>query len=196
MLSKVLNAYSSRSSADEQSGLTGEEVYAPNTEIPYKPSLIQELKQENRTILAGFKLLKEKIKLNDIETSREVLVELKRALLDHFIKENISLYVYIKALNQGNHDKNCLLKELKREMDGVQAMMFMFFSTYLNTELTADELYALGEELNVIGKVMRWRIKREEKELYPLYIAPPAAWTTASPLHRRIKWSDHLILLF
>lgn len=175
MLSKVLNAYSSRSSADEQSGLTGEEVYAPNTEIPYKPSLIQELKQENRTILAGFKLLKEKIKLNDIETSREVLVELKRALLDHFIKENISLYVYIKALNQGNHDKNCLLKELKREMDGVQAMMFMFFSTYLNTELTADELYALGEELNVIGKVMRWRIKREEKELYPLYIAPPAA---------------------
>lgn len=174
MLSKLLGSYGFARSEDSDPS-SQVKLFAPNTEIPFKPALVKDLKRENRTILAALKLLKDKIKQNDIETSREMLVELKRAILDHFIKENVSLFVYIKAITHDDVDKHHLLKELKREMDGVQSMMFLFFSTYLNIELSTDDLYAMEQELSVIGKVMQWRVKREEKELYPLYVAPAAA---------------------
>lgn len=151
MFSKVLkNLRFDKNSADQATA--GRGAYAPNTEIAYNPSLVQELKLKNRTILAGFTLLKNILRKNDVEGSRSILIQLKRLLLDHFIKENISLYVYIKTLAKNNVQISRKLKELKRQMDGVQATIFLFFNTYLDIELTVDKLHALNEELSVLVK--------------------------------------------
>ncbi|MDH5178249.1 MAG: hemerythrin domain-containing protein [Gammaproteobacteria bacterium] len=147
-------------------------IYSAHTEIPYNPQLIKELESENKLILAGFRLLQGKIKRRDSEGSRAILVDLKHALLNHFVKENVSLYVYIKAVNQHSPATTGLIQELKREMDGVQSMLFLFFSSYLHCDIGLEELEAMEQELGVITKVLQWRIRREEKELYPLYVAP------------------------
>lgn len=170
MLASVFKSFTNITAEAESSAET---LYAPNSDIPFKPTLIKELKSENRTILSAVKQLMDRIKQDNIEASHQMMVEIKKAMLDHFAKENVSLYVYITSLIEGDDDKEHVVSELKREMDGVQSMMFLFFSTYMNIELEKEDLYAMGQELSVISKVLSWRIKREEKELYPLYVAPP-----------------------
>lgn len=140
--------------------------------IPFKPTLVQELMLENRAILAGFKLIKEKILENDIETVRRLLVNVKKAVLNHFIKEKISLCMYIKAHNSNHSDRLEKLTVLKQEMDGVQATAFKFFSTYISGDMVAIEnLDALSSELEIIAEVVDLRLHREEKELFPMYVA-------------------------
>ncbi|MDH5407186.1 MAG: hemerythrin domain-containing protein [Gammaproteobacteria bacterium] len=140
--------------------------------IPFKPTLVQELMLENRAILAGFKLIKEKILENDIETVRRLLVNVKKAVLNHFIKEKISLCMYIKAHNVNNSDRLEKLTTLKQEMDAVQAMAFKFFSTYINGDIMiVQNIESMSKELEVIAEVIDLRLHREEKELFPMYVA-------------------------
>jgi len=127
---------------------------------------------ENRAILAGFKLIKEKILENDIETVRRLLVNVKKAVLNHFIKEKISLCMYIKAHNVNNSDRLEKLTTLKQEMDAVQAMAFKFFSTYINGDIMiVQNIESMSKELEVIAEVIDLRLHREEKELFPMYVA-------------------------
>ena len=148
--------------------------YTHDIKIPYKQGLILELRHENRLILAAIGLLVARIRENDIQTVRRLLVDLKRVLTDHFIKENVFLYVYIKALYREDEEKQGQLKELRREMSGVQALLLRFLNSYLNKNLIAVDLIPLGKELSVIGEVLVNRIRHEEQQLYPLYLPPPA----------------------
>lgn len=146
--------------------------YASDIKILYKQKLIPELVHENRLILAAIHLLLARIKQGDVQTVRRLMVDLKKTAMDHFIKENISLYVYIKALYKGEGEKQGQLQELKQEMSGVQAMLLRFLNCYLNKNLIAVDLIPLGKELMVISEVLMNRIRHEEDQLYPLYLPP------------------------
>lgn len=144
-------------------------VFAPETNIPYRPGLVDELKKENRRILIWFKLLLMKITNQDLIKSQQILVEIKRTILAQFMRENNLLFVYLKAIHKNNPFKYRLIKELKREMVGVQSMMFYFFNSYLSVKMTIHDLEMLGRELNIIGQVLYRRFKRHETVLYPMY---------------------------
>jgi len=146
--------------------------YASDIKIPYKQKLIPELVHENRLILAAIQLLLARIREGDVQTVRRLMVDLKKTATDHFIKENISLYVYIKALYKGEVEKQRQLQELKQEMSGVQAMLLQFLNCYLNKNLIAVDLIPLGKELMVISEVVVNRIRHEQEQLYPLYLPP------------------------
>ena len=148
--------------------------YTHEIKIPYKQNLIPELRRENRVILAAIELLMARIKESDVQTVRRLLVDMKRILTDHFIKENVSLYVYIKALYNHDEEKQAQLRELRIEMSGVQSLLFRFLNSYLNKDLIAVDLIPLGKELAVIGEVLVNRIRHEEQQLYPLYLPPSA----------------------
>ncbi|MDH5180923.1 MAG: hypothetical protein OEZ39_02595 [Gammaproteobacteria bacterium] len=145
---------------------------APATGLPYNPRLIADLRRSNRNILAWIKLVLIKIKSGDLEKSLQLLAEMRKVVLDQFMLENNALLLYIKSLHQDNPLTINLIKLLKREMACVQSMVMYFFNTYLDAEVTRLHLRGMRRELYVVGKVMYWRIKRLEKQLYPLYLAP------------------------
>ncbi|MDH5178926.1 MAG: hypothetical protein OEZ39_00265 [Gammaproteobacteria bacterium] len=139
--------------------------------IPYRAGLINELKKENRQILVWIKYLLHRIKEGDLKKSVQVLHDMHKLVLAHFLKENISLYVYIKSLHKKNPVTG-LISEIRREMGCVQAMLLMFFDAYLNRQLQQSDMRPMGKELYVLGKVLHRRIKRLESQLYPLYVPP------------------------
>lgn len=145
---------------------------APNTLIPYQPGLVADLRKEHRRILTGVRRLLIRIKNNDMLHIPRVLLEMKKQILNHFVKENNALLVYIKALHQDQPTQGKLVRELKREMAGVQATVFYFFDTYLTMPLTGYSLKAMGQELYIMGKMLYGRFRRQEKTLYPLYTPP------------------------
>lgn len=145
---------------------------AGDSSIPYQSDLIEEMKSEHVSLLDLYTDIKMASEMKNFKKVSTTLKEFRGELEDHLIKENVSLYVYLRHLLKTDADGSKLISGFKKEMDGIASIALKFLAKYENIGKEAALQNSFDDEFAVIGKVLGERIKREEATLYTLYIPP------------------------
>ncbi len=151
----------------------GETQYknAPGTEIHYHPDLIENLKSDHKRLLGRYGDIKSHFEAADYEQVAGQLEQFKMDLQGHLLTENIKLYIYLDHMLANDEMNATLIKEFRREMDGIARVALKFLSKYEAIGVDKDLAPSFAKDFAEIGKVLVERIKREEEVLYPLYVS-------------------------
>ena len=152
-----------------------EPLFAPNTSIPYHATLIDDLKSDHQQLGVIFADLVAAASAGNTKETRAALDQFEGLLYDHLLKEKTSFYIYLRGIFSQDESTLELVNHFSREMDGIQREVMKFLRKYKASNLSPDELREMNTELDDLGKALTDRIKREESQLYPLYMPPPAA---------------------
>ncbi|HEX23203.1 MAG TPA: hemerythrin domain-containing protein [Chromatiales bacterium] len=158
----------------EESTSDAEAIFAPNTSIPYRTTLIDDLKSDHQQLGVVFGELVAAASTGKIKETKAALDEFEGLLYDHLLKEKTSFYIYLRGIFSEDEGTLELVNHFSREMDGIQREVMKFLRKYKESDLSSDELREMNNELSDLGKALTGRIKREESQLYPLYMPPPA----------------------
>ena len=146
---------------------------APGTHIHHDPALIATFKSDHRLLLEIFGAIGEAAKAGDLAEVQKRLGHFRTILMDHLLKENVRLYIYLEHMLKGDPTSHALIHEFRHEMDGIGQVVVAFLGKY-KAIATQPELAAeFAKDLDAIGSALVGRIEREEATLYPMY-APPA----------------------
>lgn len=150
-------------------------VYVPGTEIPYKPSLIPDLKNDHVELFAIFDEVGACLEIHDGKGLSEKLVLFARKLRAHLLEENVCLYVYIKHVLKTEPDTLEIVISFQREMGEIGKLINRFVTKYTaSDEWTTHRYLEFGEEYRAMGEALAKRIESEEESLYSLYLPPSA----------------------
>lgn len=151
------------------SGTAPEEQMAPGTEIRYHPDLIAQLLESHRDMDTYYQDLLHASDTADYPVIEEKLQTLRKELHDHLLTENVLLYAYMEASLAEDAINHELIREFRREMNGIAKSTMDFLKKY--AQLTGSKALqeSFRDDLFQIGKILKTRLEREEKILYPLY---------------------------
>ena len=153
-------------------------VYIPGTEIPYKPDLIRNLKNDHVELVALFTQVGACLERHDGKGLSENLAMFARKLRAHLLEENVCLYVYMKHVLKTEPDSLEIVISFQREMGEIGKMVNRFVTRYTaSQEWSAQRYLEFGEEYRAVGRALTTRIGSEEESLYSLYL-PPTAYRT------------------
>lgn len=140
--------------------------YAPNTKIPYKENLIPVLLDEHRKLLSLYGETLNAAKAGDASLTKRKLNNFKRLFRGHLLKENVSLYTYLKHAisDQGTAE---IISFMKTEMYGVGKEVNSFLSRYTKEDAVIDKNFI--RRFEAVGEALVRRIEDEEEHLYPVY---------------------------
>lgn len=144
--------------------------YAPNTKISYDKKLIKGLESEHQQLLTLFGKVVEQVQAEKEPEAKKTLAKFKTLLMSHLLKENTSLYVYLKHTADSEADLS-LITDMKHEMDVVGRNVVRFLNTNIDASTRLDHVFL--EQFQAVGVQLVKRIEREESQLYPTY-APPS----------------------
>jgi len=161
--------------ASEGSTSNAEPVFAPNTSIPYHSTLINDLKSDHQQLGVIFGELVSAAGAGKTKETKVALDQFEGLLYDHLLKEKTSFYIYLRGIFSQDEGTLELVNHFSREMDGIQREVMKFLRKYKESNLSPDELREMSNELDDLGKALTDRIKREEAQLYPLYLPPQTA---------------------
>jgi len=167
--------FGKKDTAGDRSLSDAEPVFAPNTNIPYHTTLIEDLKSDHQRLGVIFGELVAAARAGKTKETKAALDEFEGLLYDHLLKEKTSFYIYLRGIFSEDEGTLELVNHFSREMDAIQREVMKFLRKYKASELSPDELQEMNAELDDLGKALTDRIKREESQLYPLYMPPPAA---------------------
>ncbi|MGE4266370.1 MAG: hemerythrin domain-containing protein [Deferribacterales bacterium] len=121
-------------------------------------ALINELKKDHEQLL---KILQETQDLGLVtDAGRKKLLEGKKLLADHLMKEDIKLYPVLAKSGSA-----VTANEFAVEMKGLTSSILNF----INRLETSKNDMEYAKELGRIVSTLKMRIRREEIQLYPLY---------------------------
>lgn len=143
---------------------------APGTEIRYSPDLIGELTGEHRQLLELYGDIRAVFEQEKFEAVSELLDHFRGILQGHLLTENIRLYIYLERNFSRDEINAELIREFRREMDGIGKTVMNFLRKYEAIGVDRDLAAAFGRDFDELGKVLTRRIEREESTLYPLYM--------------------------
>jgi len=126
--------------------------------------LVEQLKKEH-TVLADALGMIKKAGISSGE-SKQMLLDAKKALLDHIGKEDSHLYPELKKAAEQNPEIERKLKSFAKDMDEITQFVIQFF-TKVETNSYAPLDYA--KDFGKLMAVLSSRISREENILYPMY---------------------------
>ena len=145
---------------------------AGDSSIPYQSDLIEEMKSEHVSLLDLYTDIKIASEMKNFKKVSTTLKEFRGELEDHLIKENVSLYIYLRHLLKTDADGSKLISGFKKEMDAIASIALKFLAKYENIGKEAALQNSFDDDFAIIGKVLGERIKREEATLYTLYVPP------------------------
>ena len=144
---------------------------APGTEIRYSPTLINELQSDHQQLLGVYMAIKASFEAGDYPTVSEKLNEFRTGLQGHLLTENVRLYIYLDRMLGQDEMNSELIRNFRREMDGIGKTVLNFLKKYDAIGVDKDLAPSFGKDFAAIGAVLTERIKKEESVLYPLYMA-------------------------
>ncbi len=151
---------------------TKHKQYAPNTKIPYREDLIEELTDEHQVLLQIYSQI---LKLADDPRNRrqirKLLNKFKDTLRGHLLKENTFLYVYLNYVTKNDLYTNQLIVDMQQEMGEIGKVVFHFLQRWTGQANPSYDANFLNE-LKGIGEVLVKRIENEENNLYIIYSQP------------------------
>ncbi len=171
-MASFFNWLSRKSGIHAQPPAISEVVYAPNTNIPYRPDLIDGLQDDHQQLGRSFGELVAAVDDGKPREVRAALDEFEGLLYDHLLREKTSFYIYIRGIYADNESMLELVNYFSREMDSIQREIIRFFRRHKHSALSPQELQVMKKELDGLGAALTDRIQREESQLYPLYLQP------------------------
>lgn len=150
-------------------------VQTPTDMISYNENFISELLSDHGELMRIFYAIKESAERDDSKGAIKLIQKFTRLLRGHLLKENIRLYVYLQQLFENDPESEEIVKQYKREMQGIGLKLNKFFTKYSTMSVEDFDKVEFAAELEHIGEILFDRLENEEKALYPLY-APPNSY--------------------
>ena len=126
--------------------------------------LIQNLKSEHHALVEILKTV-QVIGPSQSE-SKQLLLEVKKALLAHLKKEDQELYPKLKEAAKQNEEIDRKVNNFGKDMEEITKFTLHFFDKMENNQYSSLE-YA--KDFGKLVTILSSRISREENILYPLY---------------------------
>lgn len=143
---------------------------APGSEIRYSPTLVDELKNDHKDLLALYMAIKSSFERGDYGDVSTKLNEFRVGLQGHLLTENVRFYIYIDRVHGQDQMNSELIRSFRREMDGIGRTALNFLQKYEMIGVDKALASAFAADFAAIGAVLTERIKKEESVLYPLYM--------------------------
>jgi len=105
-------------------------------------------------------------KENEKNIKRELQI-LKSLTLDHFIKEDLKLYWYLKTFYKEKHQTLEEIKYFEESLKDIQVAVINFLDQYAKPDVLLNSTFK--NEFDGIVEALANRISKEENNLYPLY---------------------------
>jgi len=139
---------------------------APNTKLAYNPALVAKLEEENRQLLSVYWTTLTAAQNRQLELTKRLLVEFKDLLVDHLLRENTSLYVYLRHSARMPSSRKAV-KSVKSEMDEISRNVMRFLDKAIHEDINFEGDFVMRFE--EIGSALTERIEKEEAFVYPNY---------------------------
>ena len=139
--------------------------------IPYDSQLITMLKQDHVQLVNQFTSLMPLLRNHDIRAFRSRLQAFKTEFQGHIIKENVKFYVYLEQSLAKDETNLELIRDFRREMNSISRAVVHFCNRYQDDPMSPLTIQKFAQESNEIAEALLRRIEREERDLYPLYLA-------------------------
>lgn len=146
---------------------------APGTSIGYDDGLIVGFKGDHRLLLDIWAKLDAAVTAGNLRQVEVSLDHFRKVLMDHLLKENVRLYVYLEHMLKDDLTSHHLIHEFRHEMDDIGKVVLGFLTRYKSISSQPELAASLASDMKNIGAALVDRIQREEATLYPLY-APAA----------------------
>lgn len=147
-------------------------VQAPGTIISYDPHLIEGLYADHGKLLDNHGAMMAALELGDLTKVEEQLRHFRTLLMDHLLRENVRLYIYLEHLLESDPISHEMMHGFRREMDTIGRVVVAFLSKYQNLASQPKLVPDFRRDVAGIGEALVARISREEETLYPMYQAP------------------------
>lgn len=144
--------------------------YAPNTKIRYDRNLITVFKDDHKKLLEIYQRIDIAYGNNDSVVIRRLLRQFKNLLTGHLLRENVSLYAYLKYNLSDDPINLELMQSMQREMGEIGRVVFRFLKKATDQSARYNE--AFKKDFDDIGAALVTRIQNEERVLYPIYGEP------------------------
>ncbi len=167
MFEKLLGRQPSAEQKREQdASLANSKGYAPNTKIAYKANLVPVLEKEHQVLVSLYMDAMTAAQNRKSNLAKTLLAKFKDAFVDHVLKENTSMYIYLRhsAKHKSSHDA---IKSVKGEMDQIGRQVKQFLDHSIDEETVVDAKFVL--DMQEIGEILMQRIEQEETFVYPHY---------------------------
>lgn len=141
--------------------------FAPNTKISYKSSLIPTLQKEHQELLDIFDQASKAAHAKMTKRPKKLLLKFKDMFVDHVLRENTSLYIYLQHSAQTTTSEKAI-RVVKSDMEKIarEVMQFLHYGIKETTSIDDEFLKRMGE----ISEVLHRRINQEEQHVYPNYL--------------------------
>lgn len=145
-------------------------VYVKGAKIAYYPNLIEEFKKEHAQLFSLYTEIVKNYEQTQIDKVSSNLKEFKRVLVDHLMKENILLYIFLKYLYVENIEHKNFAYKMQKEMTIIGNSVFDFIQRTTSDSFEYNREFK--SELDAIGVALTERVELEESSLYNLYVHP------------------------
>lgn len=145
---------------------------APGTQINHDANLIASLKDDHQKLLRTFQAIGAASFAGEMLKVQGLLGQFQTMIMDHLLKENVRLYVYLEHLLANDPVSHQMMHGFRHEMDGIGRVVVSFLEKYKAIGEHPELGEAFATDLRGIGEALVARIKREEDILYPMYSPP------------------------
>lgn len=166
---KIKSADNETTKPESSARQTSHYASAPGSEIRYNPTLVDELKNDHKNLLALYMAIKSSFDSGDYQAVSAKLNEFRVGLQGHLLTENVRFYIYIDRVHGQDEMNSELIRGFRREMDGIGRAALNFLQKYEMIGVDKELASAFAADFATIGTVLTERIKKEEGVLYPLY---------------------------
>ena len=141
----------------------------PERSIRYDPGLVANLTKDHGELVAMYGQLGQDVRDGHYQRIPNALLSFKTRLEAHLLIENVRFYVYLEQALAGDSENMAIIRDFRREMNGIARGVVEFVRRYQQQRVTVANAHDFMREYEEVGKLLVMRIEREEGNLYPLY---------------------------
>lgn len=142
---------------------------ASRQRIRYSAQLVPGLRHDHGELLALYHEIERLADAGRCATITAALAGFKSRFDMHVLNENLHFYCYLEERLGRQAGALAQLKEARAEMNAIGRAVVQFVHKYDRSGVRPSNVAQFLEDLRAVGRQLRQRIEREEKELYPLY---------------------------
>ena len=133
----------------------------------FDKKLIQQLEKDHKKLLNQVDKIETAYSKNNEKTIKKELKTLKYIIIEHFRKEDIKLYWYLKILHKDNCQTVKEIKYFENSIKDIHVAVIGFLNYYTEQNILLNSTFK--NEFDKIVHALANRIQTEEKNLYSLY---------------------------
>jgi len=148
-------------------------LYAPGTQIPYDPLLVNRLKHDHKNLVEMFLQITRHAQADEYRKIKHSLDNFFHEFNAHVLLEYTKLYVFLDYSFKNNSTTHELVGQFRKEMNLIGKAVRKFHDKWSDVGFDANNISHFKAEIQGIGEVLVKRIKTEEDSLYEIYDTAP-----------------------